>query len=45
MTESGDEVPTRDWMRGVAIVVVLVGLAILFVAAAVNAQCNCLTPA
>ena len=45
MTGSGDEIPTRDWIRGIAIVVVLVGLAILIVAAVINAQCNCLTPA
>lgn len=45
MAGTGDEIPTRDWIKGIAVVVLLIVLAILIVVAVINAQCNCLTPA
>jgi hypothetical protein len=45
MTGGGDESTSADWIKGIAVVVALLVIAILIVVAVINAQCNCLTPA
>ncbi len=45
MSGNGDEIPTRDWIWGIAVVAALIAVAILIVVVAINAHCNCLTPA